>query len=67
MKKAWDDMKSFITVITMLLFSYCVIRQIPIPNELQNVLATVIGFFLGSKINKEDIKEKIEEVTEIKR
>lgn len=67
MKKAWDDIKSFITVITMLLFSYCVIRQIPIPNELQNVLATVIGFFLGSKINKEDIKEKIEEVTEIKR
>ena len=67
MKKAWDDIKSFITVITMLLFSYCVIRQIPIPNELQNVLATVIGFFIGSKINKEDIKEKIEEVTEIKR
>lgn len=67
MKKAWDDIKSFITVITMLLFSYCVIRQIPIPNELQNVLATVIGFFLGSKINKEDVKEKIEEVTEIKR
>ena len=67
MKKAWDDIKSFITVITMLLFSYCVIRQIPIPNELQNVLATVIGFFLGSKINKEDIKEKIEKVTEIKR
>lgn len=67
MKKAWDDIKSFITVITMLLFSYCIIRQIPIPNELQNVLATVIGFFLGSKINKEDVKEKIEEVTEIKR
>lgn len=67
MKKAWDDIKSFITVITMLLFSYCVIRQIPIPNELQNVLATVIGFFLGSKINKDDIKDKIEDVTEIKR
>ena len=54
MKKAWDELKSFITVVTMLLFAYCVIRQIPIPNELQNVLATVVGFFLGSKINKED-------------
>lgn len=54
MKKAWNDLKSFITVITMLLFSYCVIRQIPIPSELQNVLATVVGFFLGSKINKGD-------------
>ena len=52
MKKAWNDLKSFITVVTMVLFSYCIIRQIPIPNELQNVLATVIGFFLGSKTNK---------------
>lgn len=54
MKKAWVDLKSFITVVTMLLFSYCVIRQIPIPNELQNVLATVVGFFLGSKINTKE-------------
>ena len=52
MKKAWTDLKSFITIVTMILFSYCVIRQIPIPNELQNVLATVIGFFLGSKAIK---------------
>lgn len=54
MKKAWNDLKSFITVITMLLFAYCIIMQIAIPNELQNVLATVVGFFLGSKVNKED-------------
>ena len=53
MKKAWDDLKSFITVITFFLFAYCVVRQIPVPNELQNVLATVVGFFLGSKVNKE--------------
>lgn len=54
MKKAWNDLKSFITVITMILFGYCIIRQIPVPNELQNVLATVVGFFLGSKISKGD-------------
>lgn len=52
MKKAWTDLKSFITVVVLGLFAYCVIRQIPIPNELQNALSIVIGFFLGSKINK---------------
>ena len=52
MKKAWNDIKSFITVITMLLFAYCIVLQIPIPSELQNVVAIVVGFFLGSKINK---------------
>lgn len=54
MKKAWTDLKSFITVITMLLFSYCIVRQLPIPNELQNLLSVVVGFFLGSKVNKDD-------------
>lgn len=53
MKKAWDDLKSFITVITMLLFAYCIIRMIPIPTELQNVVSVVVGFFLGSKIKTE--------------
>lgn len=52
MKKAWTDIKSFITVITMLLFGYCIVREMQIPSELQNVVATVVGFFLGSKINK---------------
>ena len=53
MKKAWVDIKSFITVITMLLFAYCIIRQIPLDETLKTTLATVVGFFLGSKINKE--------------
>ena len=52
MKKAWTDLKSFITVVTMLLFAYCIIARIPIPNELQTTLSIVVGFFLGSKINK---------------
>ena len=56
MKKAWNDLKSFITVVIILLFAYCIIRKFPIPNELQNALATVIGFFLGSKISKGDGK-----------
>lgn len=53
MKKAWDDLKSFITVITMLLFAYCIIRRIPLDETLKTTLATVVGFFLGSKITKE--------------
>ncbi len=60
MKKAWTDLKSFITVVTMILFSYCIFRQIEIPVELQNVVSIVVGFFLGSKVEKNN-KEKSEE------
>lgn len=54
MKKAWTDLKSFITVIVLLLFSYCVLRQIPIPEELKIITTTVVSFFLGAKVNKGD-------------
>lgn len=57
MKKAWNDIKSFITVITMLLFAYCIVRQLSIPSELQNVVTVVVGFFLGSQSVKKDVKE----------
>lgn len=57
MKKAWNDIKSFITVITMLLFAYCIVRQLSIPSELQNVVTIVVGFFLGSQSAKKDTKE----------
>ena len=53
MKKAWDDIKSFITVVTILLFAYCIILRIPIDDTLKTVLSTVIGFFLGSKIPRD--------------
>lgn len=52
MKKAWNDIKSFITVATFILFGYCVILQLDIPQELQTVLTTVVGFFLGAQSNK---------------
>lgn len=52
MKKAWSDIKSFITVATFLLFAYCVVLKLPIPQELQTVLTTVVGFFLGSQSSK---------------
>lgn len=52
MKQAWSDLKSFITVITMLLFAYCILRRLEIPTELQNVVSVVVGFFLGSKVEK---------------
>lgn len=52
MRKAWDDLKSFITVITMLLFAYCIIRRIPIDETLKTVLSTVVGFFLGTQASK---------------
>ena len=49
MKKAWTDIKSFITVATFLLFAYCVVLKLDIPQELQTVLTTVVGFFLGTQ------------------
>ena len=54
MKKAWTDLKSFITVSIILLFGYCVVLQLQIPEELKSALAVVIGFFLGSKTGKGD-------------
>lgn len=53
MKKAWTDLKSFITVITYFLFSYCIIARIPIDETLKILISATAGFFLGSKINKE--------------
>ena len=56
MKKCWDDLKSFITVVTMLLFAYCVVLRLDIPQELQTVLTTVVGVFLGAQSNKNNNK-----------
>lgn len=58
MKKAWNDLKSFITVVAMLLFAYCIIRQIPMPTELQTVVTTVVGFFLGTQSVKNEKEGK---------
>ena len=52
MKKAWTDIKSFITVATFILFAYCVILKVEVPQELQTVLTTVVGFFLGTQSMK---------------
>jgi len=52
MKKAWTDIKSFITVAIILLFAYCIIRQIAIPEELKMITTTVVSFFLGSQAEK---------------
>ena len=52
MKKAWSDLKSFITVVILFLFAYCIIRQIPIDETLKSSLGTVLGFFLGAQAAK---------------
>lgn len=53
MKKAWSDLKSFITVAIIFLFGYCIVFRLPIPEELKSALNVVLGFFLGSKVYKE--------------
>lgn len=54
MKKAWSDLKSFITVITMFLFAYCIVLGIEIDETLKTVLLTVVGFFLGAQSKKNE-------------
>ena len=49
MKKAWNDLKSFITVVVIALFAYCILREIAIPEELKQIVIMVVSFFLGSK------------------
>lgn len=53
MKKAWTDLKSFITVVTYMLFAYCVIARIPVDETLKILISATAGFFLGSKIPKD--------------
>lgn len=57
MKKAWNDLKSFITVAVMFLFAYCVLRQIAIPEELKSITLMVVSFFLGSKASEKKVGE----------
>lgn len=52
MKKAWSDIRSFITVVTMLLLAYCVIARIPIPEYLKEIVTIVVSFFLGVQSEK---------------
>ena len=50
-------MKSFITVTIMLLFAYCIVFRLPIDETLKQAIGFVLGFFLGSKIEKATTKE----------
>lgn len=52
MKKAWSDMKSFVTVMIMFLFAYCVVFRLPIDETLKQAIGFVLGMFLGSKIKE---------------
>lgn len=54
MFKMFTDLKSFITVVTMLLFAYCIIAKVPLDETLKAVVMTVVGFFLGSKVSKKE-------------
>ena len=58
MKKAWTDLKSFITVVIMALFAYCIILKIQIPEELKQITIMVVSFFLGTKVNQTKEGEK---------
>ena len=52
MIKAFTDIRSFITVVTISLLAYCVIWQVPIPEFLKEIVTVVVSFFLGVQSEK---------------
>lgn len=52
MKKAWSDLKSFITVVVMFLFAYTVILRIPMDENQKQITLMVVSFFLGAQTSK---------------
>lgn len=56
MKKAWSDLKSFITVIVMILFAYSVIAKVPMTDVQTQITLLVVGAFIGAKAIKDGEK-----------
>lgn len=52
MKKAWDDVKSFITIISTIVYLTCIISKIDIPEYFRNVYLMEISFYFGTQFQK---------------
>lgn len=61
MKKAWDDVKSFITIISTIVYLTCIILKIDIPEYFRNVYLMEISFYFGTQFQKLANKVKGEE------
>lgn len=61
MKKAWDDIKSFVTIAMTLAYIYLTIIG-KITPEFQNIYLIIIAFYFGTQAEKvKQLKEKLDE------
>lgn len=66
MKKAWDDIKSFITVAMTLAYIYLSIANTMTP-DFQNLYLMIVAFYFGSQVEKiKQLKEDVDTMKQIK-
>ncbi len=69
MKKAWEDIKSFVTVVMTLAYIVLTFMGKMTP-EFQNIFIVIISFYFGTQVEKlkqlkEELKQAKENQTEI--
>jgi len=47
------SIKSIVTLVLVCVFAFLVVKQFPIPQELQALVTVVIGFYFGTQAKKE--------------
>lgn len=61
MKKAWDDVKSFITIMSTIVYLTCIILQINIPEYFRTIYLMEISFYFGTQVEKiKQLKEELQ-------
>ncbi len=60
MKKAWDDIKSFITVAMTIAYIYLTITGSVTP-DFQNIYLMIVAFYFGTQFEKKKQQNDIEE------
>ncbi len=61
MKKAWEDVKSFITITSTIVYLTCILLKIDIPEYFRNVYLMEISFYFGTQFQKLASKVKGDE------
>lgn len=52
MRKAWLDVKSFVTISTTIIYLTCILLKIDISDYFQTIYVMEIGFYFGTQFQK---------------